>query len=147
MSELKAPETKGKRRAPKTAFKKGQSGNPGGQSKEKRAFLEQMRDESGDAKKIYDGFIKLVDQGNPAAILWAMGHIVGKPPDKVEVTGKGGAPLKSEVKHVDDEGRTARILAVLQRAGAVRALAPADASADEVHPVAADGDTGSVPRP
>ena len=33
MSELKAPETKGKRRAPKTAFKKGQSGNPGGQSK------------------------------------------------------------------------------------------------------------------
>lgn len=92
MSELREPETK-KRRAPKTAFKKGKSGNPGGQSKEKREFLEQMRDADGDAKKIYRAFIKLVSKGNATAILWGMGHIVGKPPDKVELTGKDGGPL------------------------------------------------------
>lgn len=146
MSELKPPETS-KRRAPKTAFKKGQSGNPGGQSKEKREFLEQLRDAEGDAKKVYRAFMKLIAKGNAPAILWAMGHIVGKPPDKVELTGKDGKPIAtdSKVKHVIDSGRIARILSVLQRAGALQAGDADDAEADEVHPVGANGDTGSLP--
>ena len=69
----------------------------------------------------------------------------GPPKLQVELTGKDGAALKSEVKHVDDEGRIARIAAVLQRAGAFRARPPNDAAGDEVHPVAADGDAGGVP--
>lgn len=93
MSELRQPEKK-KRRAPKTAFKKGKSGNPGGQSKEKREFLEQLRDSEGDAKKVYAALMRLIKKGNPQAVLWAAGHIMGKPPDKVELTGKDGGPIR-----------------------------------------------------
>lgn len=67
-----------KRKAPSTAFKPGQSGNPGGQSKEKRAFLDRLRGE--DAKDVYEAMMALVREGNVHAVLKAWEYIAGKAP-------------------------------------------------------------------
>lgn len=77
MSEPRQPKTT-KRKAPRTAYKPGQSGNPGGQSKEKRAFLDRLRGE--DAATIYDALMDLVREGNPHAVLRAFEYVAGKPP-------------------------------------------------------------------
>jgi hypothetical protein len=73
----------------------------------------------------------------------------GTAPVKMELTGKDGKPIAtdSKVKHVIDSGRIARILSVLQRAGALQAGDTDDAETDEVHPVGANGDAGGVPPP
>lgn len=59
-------------------FEKGKSGNPGGQSKEKRAFLERLTTD--DAEDIYSAFMGLVRDGNPIAVLRAVEYVAGKPP-------------------------------------------------------------------
>lgn len=98
MSELRRPETK-KRRAPKTAFKPGQSGNPGGQSKEKRAFLDRLRADDADA--CYAAFMSLVREGNPPAVLRAVEYIAGKPPaaeeDRAALKGVADLPSRAEI--------------------------------------------------
>ena len=63
-------------------FKPGQSGNPGGQSKEKRAFLERLKTE--DAEEVYEAFMGLVREGNAPAILRAVEYLAGKPPNATE---------------------------------------------------------------
>lgn len=78
-------------------FQPGVSGNPGGQSKEKRAFLERLRAE--DADKIYDATMDLVKLRNPLIVKMCVEYIAGKATEKVELTGKDGGPLKSEVEH------------------------------------------------
>ena len=90
MSELKAPETK-KRRAPQTAFKKGTSGNPGGQSKEKRDLLEALR---GEGETVHKALMDLVRDGNATAIIYAHTQLAGKPKDRVEISGPNGKTLK-----------------------------------------------------
>ena len=75
MSELRQPK---KRKAPRTAYKPGQSGNPGGQSKEKRAFLDRLRSE--DADECYSAFMDLVRERNPPSVLRAVEYIAGRPP-------------------------------------------------------------------
>lgn len=92
MSELKPPEVK-KRKVPRTAFKPGQSGNPGGQSKEKRDFLERLRGE--DADEVYRAMMDLVRERNGPAVLRAWEYIVGKPPETVN--------LKGDVKVTGDD--------------------------------------------
>ncbi len=72
-------------------FKPGQSGNPGGVSKEKRAFLDRLKGE--DADTVYEALMQLVRERNPQAVLRAWEYVVGKPKELVEVTGKDGAPL------------------------------------------------------
>lgn len=72
---------------------KGVSGNPGGVSKEKRAFLDRLRDADGDAEKIYAAFMRLVDEGNVVAVVRAVEYVAGKPKETVEVQGKDGGAL------------------------------------------------------
>lgn len=75
-AELSAAEPKkGKPRG--KPFPKGTSGNPGGQSKEKRAFLERL--EAEDAATIYDSFMALVSEGNAPAVLRAVEYLAGRP--------------------------------------------------------------------
>lgn len=110
MSELKPPERR-KRKAPRSAFKPGQSGNPGGQSKEKRAFLERLRID--DVEDIYEALMSLVREGNAPAVLRAVEYVAGKPPDVVEVSGRDGGPVR--VLKVDPKSLTAEELALLRR--------------------------------
>jgi len=56
--------------------------SPGGQSKEKRAFLERLK--SDDADEIYAAFMGLVRDGNAPAILRAVEYLAGKPPNATE---------------------------------------------------------------
>lgn len=58
-------------------FKPGQSGNPGGVSKEKRAFLDRLKTD--DAEEVYRAFMALVRDGNPPAVLRAVEYLAGKP--------------------------------------------------------------------
>lgn len=51
--------------------------NPGGQSKEKRAFLERLTTE--DADEVYESFMALVREKNPPAVLRAVEYLAGKP--------------------------------------------------------------------
>lgn len=74
MAELSAPERK---RGPGKPFPKGVSGNPGGQSKEKRAFLDRLKTD--DAEEVYRAFMALVRDGNPPAVLRAVEYLAGKP--------------------------------------------------------------------
>ena len=60
-----------------TPYKPGQSGNPGGVSKERRAFLAKLQGE--DAQEIYDAFMALVRAGNERAILRGLEYVAGKP--------------------------------------------------------------------
>jgi hypothetical protein len=96
MAELS--ESKRRRRGPGKPFPKGVSGNPGGQSKEKRAFLERLRIE--DADEIYEALMGLVREGNAPAVLRAVEYIAGKPPDVLHVGGVDGKGL--DVKMVVD---------------------------------------------
>lgn len=68
------------RRAPPKGkrFEKGKSGNPGGVSKEKRAFLERLKIE--DAEAIYDAFMAGVKRGDAPFVLRAVEYLAGKPP-------------------------------------------------------------------
>lgn len=60
-------------------FPKGKSGNPGGQSKEKRAFLDRLTND--DAGDVYEAFMDLVREGNPPAVIKAVEYLAGKPPN------------------------------------------------------------------
>lgn len=68
-----------KRTPPKgRPFPKGKSGNPGGISKEKRAFLERLK--SDDAEAIYEAFMAGVKRGEAPFVLRAVEYLAGKPP-------------------------------------------------------------------
>lgn len=72
--ELRAPEVK---RDAAGRILKGHTINPGGQSKEKRAFLERLTTE--DADEVYESFMALVREKNPPAVLRAVEYLAGKP--------------------------------------------------------------------
>ena len=57
---------------------KGVSGNPGGQSKEKRAFLDRLK--SDDADEIYEAFMAGVRGREWSVVLRAVEYLAGKPP-------------------------------------------------------------------
>lgn len=110
MAELREPKPK-RRRGPGRPFQKGQSGNPGGQSKEKRAFLDRLRAE--DAEDVYAALMRLVHADNAPAVLRAVEYIAGKPPEVVQVSGKDGGPVT--VLRVDPKSLTAEELRILTR--------------------------------
>lgn len=88
-------------------FAPGESGNPGGVSKEKREFLAALRGE--DSGEVYLAMMDLVRQRNPTAVLRAWEYVVGKPKELIEVTGKDGAALA--VQNIDPTKLTAEQLA------------------------------------
>lgn len=79
------------KRKPPKPFPKGVSGNPGGQSKEKRAFLDRLKAE--DAEEVYAAFLDLVRERNAPAVLRAVEYVAGKPKESVELSGKDGEPI------------------------------------------------------
>ena len=103
-AELKSTE---RRLANLKPFAPGTSGNPGGQSKEKREFLEALRGE--DSGEVYDAMMRLVRADNPQAVLRAWEYVVGKPKEMIEVTGKDGGAVK--VQNIDPTKLTKEQLA------------------------------------
>ena len=73
----------------------GTNGNPGGQSKEKRAFLERLRVD--DVDEVYLALMDLVRERNAPAVLRAVEYIAGKPPETVLVGGKDATALTVEL--------------------------------------------------
>jgi hypothetical protein len=157
---------KKRRRGKGRPIPKGVSGNPGGRPKTPPELAEAFRGRTMKSLEVLDkvqsDYLRgnYVDEEGHAHVAPKAGEAIkasevfldrgwGTAPQKVELTGKDGKPIasNSKVKHVFDEGRTARILAVLQRAGALQVGGADDSDSDEVHPVGADGHTGSVPRP
>ncbi len=69
-----------KRKAPKTAFKPGQSGNPKGRPKKGNAIADILNDltEGGDRKVIMQNVIKLAKQGVPWAVHFYADRTEGK---------------------------------------------------------------------
>lgn len=96
LSEAEPP--KKRRRGPGRPFKPGQSGNAGGQSKEKRDFLERLRTE--DADEVYRAMMDLVGQRNGPAVLRAWEYIVGKPPETVNL--KGNVTVKGDEAQLEE---------------------------------------------
>lgn len=76
-----------------TSFKPGQSGNPDGAPKER---VELRRALEGDAQEIHDALMALVRGGNAPAIIYAHTQLVGKPKERVEVSGPEGKRLGFE---------------------------------------------------
>lgn len=79
-------------------FPKGVSGNPGGQSREKRAFLERLTTD--DADEVYKAFMALVREGNAPAVIRAVEYLAGRPKnadeDNAAIRASGKLPLTRE---------------------------------------------------
>lgn len=77
-AELSDPEQQPKKAKPRgRPIPKGTTLNPGGQSKEKREFLERLS--SDDADEVYAAFMALVKKRNAPAVLRAVEYLAGKP--------------------------------------------------------------------
>ena len=131
MKRKKKPELKPPDAVPRDSHGRilpGHTGNPGGVSKEKRAFLERLKED--DAETIYRAGMDLIREGNAPMIIRAWEYLLGKPKESVEVkaaveaTVSGKTSLTLEV----DPQRLARVAAVLQRAGALTPEGSADVS-------------------
>lgn len=71
-----------------TSFKKGQSGNPGGMPAQVAHAARELREAlEGDAKEIHAALMAAVRDGNVPAIIYAHQQLIGKPKDRVEVSG------------------------------------------------------------
>jgi len=87
-AQLSKPERIGK------PFPKGVSGNPGGVSKEKRAFLERLK--SDDADEVYAAFMDGVRQREWSVVMRAFEYVAGKPAaaaEDREALARAGATL------------------------------------------------------
>ena len=104
-------------RRPEGTFAPGVSGNPGGQSKEKRAFLERLKEDDPDT--IYEAFMQGVRDGVPPIVIRAVEYLAGKPKENVELSGKLSAAIEHDIKAevIQSPERMRTILAVLKRAG------------------------------
>ncbi len=83
-----------KRKVPKTAWKRGQSGNPTGYTKElAQARREVMAVLQQHGEALAKGLVRLAKKGNVVAIKAALAYLIGQPPESIQVTGAGGEPL------------------------------------------------------
>ncbi len=88
-------------------WKKGQSGNPAGLSKAAKQARDVLHNKlAQDADIVHDALIKLIQDGNSPAILYAHQQLYGKPKDVLEVTAVASNPF---------EGFTAEELSQLAR--------------------------------
>jgi hypothetical protein len=138
----------GKKKAPKTAFKPGKSGNPGGRPKEFGDFRQRAREEGVEHawKTLVDEMVKKGPRRIEAALAM-LAYGIGKPDSVVKLTGGDGGPVKLETKAKVEHApeRLANIIGVLVRAGALHVTAgaggstPAPDAALEPVPVSSDG--------
>ena len=75
--------------SPSTRFQKGNSGNPGGMTKEQREARDAVRRKlADDADEVHDALLALIRERNPAAVVYAHGLLHGK--DPLELKHSGG---------------------------------------------------------
>lgn len=93
-------------------FKKGQSGNPGGLTKEQREIRQSVseklnaRFEEGGVDRLVDAIVFGVERGDASCIKLACEYRWGKPSQ--ELTGPNGGPLQVEASvniYLPDNGR------------------------------------------
>jgi hypothetical protein len=101
MSQITQGTDKPKRKAPKTAFKKGQSGNPGGRPKkteEERTLEAMCRERTPEALhailRIMAGSKQ--DRAKLAAAQYVLDRAWGKPKESVELSGADGGPIETK---------------------------------------------------
>lgn len=87
----------------KGGFKKGCKGNPGGLTKEQRAARDELRAAlAKDGARIHAALMRLVDNDNPAAVVYAHTALHGKEPMALDVEHSGSVenpakPLTTEM--------------------------------------------------
>jgi hypothetical protein len=75
-----------------TSFKKGENGNPGGMPAKVAQAVRDLRAAlEGDADEVHAALMRLVRADNPQAIIYAHTQLIGKPKDRVEVSGDAAA--------------------------------------------------------
>lgn len=105
MSQIRQETDKPKRKAPKTAFKKGVSGNPGGRPKrteEELDLIAACKDRTAAALAVIES-IMMEGENERNKLSAAMAIIergYGKTTDKVEMSGPNGTPLVTQVNLV-----------------------------------------------
>jgi hypothetical protein len=113
MSENK-PKQAGKRRAPHSAWKPGQSGNPGGRPKELREVAALAREHSAEAIERLAYWMRSDDsRASVAASEKLLDRAWGKAQQAVEVSGPEGAPLQGDVTEL--RAKVLEALAVLAK--------------------------------
>jgi hypothetical protein len=116
MADSSGPEpVKKRRRGPGRPFRKGESGNPGGLSAERRAFLsETRRDQAENIKAVLARLVDEALKGQAWAITDYLDRMGVKMPDKLEVSGEDGAPLAHDPKDLMTSEALRRHLAELR---------------------------------
>lgn len=99
VSENRTPETKRQRKAPRTAFKPGQSGNPGGRPKALKDVQDLARKYTRRAVRALAETLRNTpdDKARIAAAEALLNRAWGKPQQSVELGGPGGDKLVIEV--------------------------------------------------
>lgn len=88
-------------------FPKGRSGNPGGVSPQKREVLAILKEKG---EVFATKLIELAEAGNVEAVKTGLAYLVGKPKERLEVSGPDDGPLE-----IDITGLSANQLAQLDR--------------------------------
>jgi hypothetical protein len=109
VSDIKSAKQIKKRRAPRSAFKKGVSGNPNGRPKNAdsiavfvRTFLEEKNRRDA---IVEHAFARAVDTNDPQAKQWAdflFNRAYGTPVNSIELSGKDGNPLEIKILIASD---------------------------------------------
>jgi hypothetical protein len=97
--------------APGRRFEKGQSGNPGGLTKEHREFRRVLQEQLRSGLVDADGMNKLaralvfgVESGDPTCIKLCCEYILGKPEQHVTLGAEGGEQFGIRVEFVKPDG-------------------------------------------
>lgn len=88
-------------------FKPGQSGNPGGRPKAATLAMEALEDKTGELMK---KAIELALDGDRMLLMFLLPYKLGRPSHKLELTGKGGNPIKVSAVREQLADRLARLL-------------------------------------
>jgi hypothetical protein len=109
MSEIRqtADTAKPKRKAPKTAFKPGKSGNPGGRkpkTEEERTLEAMCREKTPDALKVILGLMakSKMDRAKLAAAQYIIDRGWGKAKESIELSGKVSLSIAEQIKQAHE---------------------------------------------
>lgn len=149
-----------KRKAPRSAFKPGQSGNPAGRPPVNPDIKEALKAACPRAVQVLTDLMEnaISEEVRHKSAVTIVERVLGKVAQPLELTGKDGSAVNIEgrtrVEFDVSPERLASIVGLLGGAGALTAGAEAEATGadthpevEQVHPANADAEADSVPPP